>query len=121
MRDAALSAPSNHSLGVRVLDATKGVVGLTRNLLHGPSIPSPGSIPLRDTKQMLQTRMLLRGMHCLRLEGQQALHPSPVWVPGPVQMLGAIPTAWNDPGSDPLERQPSNPLLGLQKPPVWPW
>lgn len=40
---------------------------------------------------------------------------------GPVQMLDAIPTAWNVPGSDPLEGQPSNPPLGLQKPPVWPW
>lgn len=44
-----LSAPSNHSLGMGVLGATKGVVGLTRNLPHGPSIPSPGSIPLHDT------------------------------------------------------------------------
>lgn len=55
MRDAVLSALSNHSLGMEVLDDTKGVVGLTRNLPHGPSIPSPGSIPLRVTKRMLQT------------------------------------------------------------------
>lgn len=65
--------------------------------------------------------MLLAGMHCLRLEGQQALYPSPVWVLGPVHVLGAIPTAWNDLESDPLEGQTSNPLLGLQKAPVWPW
>lgn len=81
------------------------------------SIPSPGSIPLHDTEE---TRMLLAGMHCLRLEGQQAPHPSPVWVLGPVHVLGAIPTAWNDLESDPLEGQTSNPLLGLQKTPVWP-
>lgn len=65
--------------------------------------------------------MHLAGMHSLRLEGQQALHPSPVWVLGPARVLGAIPTAWNDPESDPLEGQPSNSLLALQKPPVRPW
>lgn len=43
--DAVLSTPSNHSLEMGVLGATKGVMGLTRNLPHGPSIPSPGSVP----------------------------------------------------------------------------
>lgn len=64
---------------------------LVRDLPHGPPIPSPGSVSWDDTKQVLQTQMLLAGVRSLRLGGQQVPHLPPKWV------LGAIPPAWSSP------------------------
>lgn len=85
----------------------------------------PGTCPMAPPSHPLAASPCVAPNRCYRHECSSqgctasgwrgSKHCIPAWVLGPVRVLGAIL------GSDPLEGQPSNSLLGLQKAPVWPW